>query len=585
MDAVEEVRSRVIIEDVIGEYVPLKRSGRNWKGLSPFTSEKTPSFIVSPEKQIWKDFSSGKGGSVFDFIMEVEGTDFKGALEILARKTGVDLDQYRSSSGGNSKQKERLYELLDLSAKFYQVQLSKNMDVLNYVSKERRFNKESIVLWRLGYSPNTGDALSSFCKKQGYSESELKNAGLTSQSYRNKTADMFRGRLMIPLQDVQGRVIGFTARTLEADTNQPKYINTPQTILYDKSRHVYGLNNAKTAIRKSNFAVLTEGNLDVIASHQAGVSEAVATAGTAITEHQLKALSRFSGDIRLCFDSDKAGLNATERAIPLAAKAKVSLSIINLSSGKDPDELIRENPKLWQEAITKPQYALDWLIARYTELLDVTSARGKREFSDKMLSVINGLDDPVEKDHYLNVIAKVLNVRVSALSEKFSKGQVEEPKRIKVIKNINEPMDKNQAEYIKTQDKFLALMLKRTTLREFISGSLTKDMLPSENGKKLYEAISKQKDVSVDKLKVKNIEDYVKIEVLLYEELYQGLELDELHDEAARLQADLVHKFVKKQKDKIAVDQKQVSSESDRRLLLEKDKELNLLLTKVKGEI
>ena len=261
MDAVEEVKNRLSIEDVIGEYVTLKRSGRNFKGLSPFTNEKTPSFVVSPEKQIWKDFSSGKGGSMFDFFMEAEGLDFKAALELLARKSGVDLEQFRPTSKGRGQGKERLYELLELSAKFYQVQFSKNQMTLEYVIKKRQFTKDTALKWRLGYAPNTGSALLKFAKNNGFSDQEMKLAGLSSINYRGQAQDMFRGRLMIPLQDVAGRVIGFTARTLEDNNSAPKYINTPQTVLYDKSRHVYGLHLAKESIRKSNFAVLVEGNL------------------------------------------------------------------------------------------------------------------------------------------------------------------------------------------------------------------------------------------------------------------------------------------------------------------------------------
>lgn len=585
MDAVEEVKSRVIIEDIIGEYVPLKRAGRNWKGLSPFTSEKTASFVVSPEKQIWKDFSSGKGGSVFDFVMEVEGLDFKGALELLARKTGVDLDQFRTQTSTNTKQKERLFELNDLSAKFYQVQLSKNQKILDYCIKERKFNKDSLLKWRLGYSPNTGNALLKFALAKGFTENEIKQAGLITKSYRGGNQDMFRERLMIPLQDVQGRVIGFTARTLSNDNNSPKYINTPQTILYDKSRHVYGLNNAKDSIRKSNFAVLTEGNLDVIASHQANVEQAVATAGTAITETQLKTLSRFSGDIRLSFDSDKAGLNATERAIPIAAKANVSLSIIDIPKGKDPDELIKEDPVLWQEAVKKPKYAIDWLIDRYENIIDTASARGKKEFSDRIMNVINGLEDPVERDHYINLISKKLSISVEALEEKFNKTTIATTRPRKNIKNLSKPTDKATIEYIKTQDKFLALMLMRQTLREFITSVITKDMMVTHEAKDLLDMLTKQIDKSAEKLKiVKNVEDYVKIESLLYEELYQGLELDELHDEAARLQADLVTKFVKNEKEKIAYKQRQPVTDAELRTLLEKDKQYNLLLNQIKGD-
>lgn len=587
MDAVEEVKARLGIEEVISEYVPLKRAGRNWKGLSPFTSEKTASFIVSPEKQIWKDFSSGKGGSMFDFVMEVEGLEFKGALELLARKAGVDLDQYRASGpqrGGPDKQ--RLYDLLEAATHFYQVQFSKNKMALEYIIKKRQFTKETALEWRLGYAPNTGTALADFAKSKGFTEPELKHAGLSAQNYRGGMQDMFRGRLMIPLQDPQGKVIGFTARQLDEDPDAPKYINTPATVLYDKSRHIYGLHLAKEAIRKSKFAVLTEGNLDVIASHQAGVRQVVATAGTALTEPQLKALGRFTGDIRLSFDADRAGLAATERAIPIAGRVKVSLSIIDLpENAKDPDELIRKDPKLWQVAITKNQYALDWLMARYTVLLDITSAQGKREFSDVLLPVVRGLNDDVERDHYLNLIAQTIDVSRQALEQKFQKTTDAAPatrqRRIKVAPAV---LDKIAVENTKTQDNFLSLMLMRPTLREFLV-LITPEMLYTDNGQKLLEFLKANPDFDGQKPSklVQNLGDYVKIESLLYEELYQGLELNELHDEAARLQAVLVGKFIKSEKTKLSEQQRTVTDEAQLRAFQEQDKLYNQLLNQVKG--
>ena len=234
--------------------------------------------------------------------------------------------------------------------------------------------------------------------------------------------------------DNEGRVIGFTARILEDNVNAPKYINTPQTILYDKSKHVYGLSFAKEAIRKSNFCVITEGNLDVIASHQAGVNQTVATAGTAMTENQLKALGRFTQDIRLCYDQDRAGITATERAIPIASKVGLTLSIIDIPSGKDPDELIRQDPAVWQSIINKPVYALDWLIEHYANELDLTSAVGKRKFSDIVLATVNQLSDPVEVDHYLNKIAKLTSVSVDALNQKLVINQKSE--KIRPEKNL-----------------------------------------------------------------------------------------------------------------------------------------------------
>src|SRR5581483_8257548 len=290
MDAVAEVKSRLNIEDVISEYVQLKRSGSNFKGLSPWTNEKTASFMVSPEKQIWHDFSSGRGGDVFTFVMEAEGLDFKSALELLARKAGVDLDQFRGTQSSQSRQlKNRSLEALDLATKFYQKQLTVNQAALKYLLRDRGFAKKTILTWQLGYSPNTGHALTDFLTKRGFTTDETKRAGL-SLIRSDRAVDIFRGRIMIPLADSQGRIIGFTARILADEPGAPKYINTPATVIYDKSRHVFGLHLAKESIRKSGFAVVVEGQMDVISSHQAGVKQTVAVAGTALTEHQLKAL-------------------------------------------------------------------------------------------------------------------------------------------------------------------------------------------------------------------------------------------------------------------------------------------------------
>jgi DNA primase len=583
MDAVEEVKNRLSIEDVVSEYVQLKRAGRNWRGLSPFTSEKTPSFMVSPEKQIWHDFSSGKGGNMFSFVMEVEGLDFKAALELLARKAGIDIEQYRSSPRSNGPNKERLHELLELSAKFYQVHFSKHQQSLDYVLKKRAFTKETALEWRIGYAPNNGSALLTFAKSKGFSEAELKQAGLSAQNYRGGIQDMFRGRLMIPLQDPQGRVIGFTARQLDDDPNAPKYINTPQTVLYDKSRHVYGLHLAKETIRKSQFAVLVEGNLDVIASHQAGVRQVVATAGTALTEPHLKALSRFTGDIRLSFDADKAGVAATERAIPIASRVKVSLSIIDIPAGKDPDELIQQDPKLWQQAIEKNQYALDWLMARYEKLLDLKSAPGKREFSDVLLPVVRALSDPVEKDHYLNAIATTIGVSKEALTQKYDRtANPTTATRRRRIKVAPEQIDRRALENKKAQDNFLSLMLMRATLREFLT-LITDEMLFTDEARQLLTFLKNNPDFDGKQAEaVRDLADYVKIEVLLYEELYQGLELNELHYEAARLQARLIDQFIKTQKLKIA-EELETADQAQMRVLLGQVKKYDELLNQVKG--
>ncbi|MEP6710324.1 MAG: DNA primase, partial [Candidatus Saccharibacteria bacterium] len=369
-DAKEEVRARLNIEDVIGEYVQLKRAGRNFKGLSPFTPEKTPSFVVSPDKHIWHDFSSNKGGDLFGFVMEVEGMDFRAALEHLARKAGVDLSMYDTKGGQEvAQKKKRLREAHALAANYYQHSLMKNQHALEYVFTTRQFDKPTVTEFQIGYAPDSGDALTQFLTKKGFTKKELSDGGLTNRF----GSDMFRGRLVVPLMDASGQVIGFTARILVDAPNAPKYLNTTQTLLYDKSRHVFGLSQAKEAIRKSDYAVIVEGNLDVVASHQAGVKQVVATAGTAMTEHHLRALSRLSGNIRLAFDGDKAGLVATERAIPIAQQVGVSLTIVSMPDGvKDPDDLIKQDPKLWQTAIDSAQPVVDWILQQYSQREDIS---------------------------------------------------------------------------------------------------------------------------------------------------------------------------------------------------------------------
>ncbi len=569
MDAVEEVKSRLSIEDIVGEYVQLKRAGRNFRGLSPFTNEKTPSFMISPEKQIWHDFSSGKGGNIFSFIMEIEGLDFKEALELLARKAGIDLEQYGSSNSGKQGgvDKKRLLEANAAAAKFYQVQLGANHEALEYVLTNRRFTKDTVLAWRLGYSPNTGNALLNYLLKKGFSEAEILAAGLSSKRM-GRTSDMFRGRLMIPLMDPQGQVIGFTARLLKADDTGPKYINTPRTVLYDKSRHIFGMHLAKKAIREHKYAVLVEGNLDVIMSHQANVAQVVATAGTALTEAHLKSLVGFAHDIRLAFDSDKAGLSATERSISLASRLHVSLNIIDLKGGKDPDELIKKDPQLWLKAIDDYHYAIDWLIALQQRRFDLASAEGKREFSDALLPLIANLDDAVEQDHYLNLMALKLGVSKLALDSKL-KRSADPVRPLKRTNQASVALNDQQVEITKCEDHLLCLMQKHEQLREQLK-ILTPEMLSREPAKVLLRLYKQHKNSDEEQLgKLAEVADYVKILTLQYEELYQGLELSELKYEAARLQVRLIEDYVKQQKINLAKQMSESDANQTDKLLAE----------------
>ncbi len=579
MDAKDEIKQRLSIEDVISEYVQLKRAGRNWKGLSPFSAEKTPSFVVSPDKQIWHDFSSGRGGDVFSFVMEVEGLDFKEALDLLARRAGIDMEQYKQKGGGGSsgKTKQRLYDVLELATHFYQAQFAHNKVALEYALGKRAFTKATALEWRLGYSPNNGTALCDFLVKKGFTADEIKLAGLSSQNYRG-LGDMFRGRLQIPLCDPSGRVIGFTARLLTDDKDAPKYINTPSTPLYDKSRHVFGMHLAKESIRKTKYVVLTEGNLDVITSHQAGVRQVVATAGTALTEPHLKALSRLTGDIRLSFDADKAGLNATERAIPIAAKVGVSLSVITIPSGKDPDELIRQDVTIWHDIITKPQYAVDWLIERYSSQLDLSSAMGKRELSDVVLRVVRQLPDSVEQDHYLGKLAELLSVNKDALTTKLATVPDETaPVRRHQVQAAPVVTDKTALDKQRTEEHLMALTLLHPKLRAYLY-PITLEMLDGESTKMAFEFLQEHPDYDgTDKTAVQKFADYAKILSLVYETLYQDLDALELGYETARLQAKLIDQYVRIQKQ--ANSHALQSAEGEAAMdLMRRDKQLTELL-------
>jgi DNA primase len=586
MDAVEDIKQRLSIEEVISDYVELKRAGRNWKGLSPFSSERSPSFMVSPEKQIWHDFSSGKGGNMFSFVMEMEGVDFKGALEILARKAGVDLTQYRSGdSSKRGKEKERLYEVMLEATRYYygQLRLPQNKAAHDYVYQKRQFTEQTVLEWRIGYSPSSGDALVKHLQSKGFKNHEIKAAGLGSDRYRGMR-DMFRGRIMIPLADPQGRVIGFTARLLKDDPNAPKYINTPQTPLYDKSRHVFGLHLAKEAIRKSKFVVIAEGNLDVISSHQAGIRQVVATAGTALTEPHLKALSRFTGDIRLSFDADKAGINATERAIPIASKVNVSLSIITIPAGKDPDELIKQNVDAWRQTIEKPQYALDWLMSKYQKQLDITTAQGKREFSDVLLTVIRELTDRVEQEHYIDEISKLIGVSHDALLTKLHQKEVAAKPRLKQPKVDFKLPRQEILDYLKTQNHLLAITLMQPKLRKFVE-PVTPDMMHDDNAKQLLAFLQSHPDFTGKATEVEEllpIGDYVKILSLHYEELYQDVEPHELEYETTHVLGKLISQYVKMQNSRLR-HQMQSADEETTTKLLQQVNELNILLKTYKG--
>lgn len=543
-DAKEEIRARLNIEDVISEYVQLKRAGRNFKGLSPFSGEKTPSFIVSPDKHIWHDFSSNKGGDIFAFIMEVEGMDFRASLELLARKAGVDLSVYENNGDQElARRKKRLLQANELAANYYQHCLINNQHAMDYVFGKRGLSKQIVQDFKIGYAPTSGDALVNFLQKKGFTNNEISQAGLTNQY----GGDLFRGRMTVSLMDGVGQVIGFTGRIIIDDDKSPKYLNTPQTILYDKGRHVFGLSQAKEAIRSSDYAVIVEGNLDVISSHQVGITQVVATAGTAMTEYHLKALVRLSSHIRLAFDGDKAGLAATERAIPIAQNVGVELTIISLpSSAKDPDELIQQDPGLWQKAIDNAKPAVDWVIEQYSLREDLTTASGKRRFTTTALDMVRMLQDSVEQEYYISKISKLSDSSPEALKAKLF-DQIDQPQ-----KEFKKPV--HQSETMKDpdhyQDNLLAAAL-MDNLAHDLFGQVDAGMFIGEDRQAVARYLSEHGDSVVKDTppQLQKYDIYVKILLLKADARYADWNDIDRRQETARLLRQVVNENRQKQKD------------------------------------
>lgn len=582
MDVVEDIKQRLSIEDVIAEYVELKRSGRNFKGLSPFSSERTPSFMVSPEKQIWHDFSSGRGGDIFTFVMEMEGLDFRGAIEHLARKAGLDLSLYDKGTGGGArKKKDAAQAALLMAVRYYQQSLLQNPPALKYVTVTRKLRRQTIADFGIGYAPNTGHALVDALAKKNVSTDDMKLAGLVTER-SGRLLDMFRGRVMIPLLDAQGNPLGFTARLLHKDDDGPKYINTSQTILFDKSRHVFGLHAAKEAIRASGFAVIVEGNMDVISTHQAGYKNVVATAGTAITTYQLKALQRLTTDIRLCFDQDAAGIAAAERAIDVAQTSGVQLSIVTVPAGKDPDELIQKDPALWEEAVNSPVYAVDWLVERYKAHYDTTTATGKKKFSDAMAKIVNRLQDSVEVDHYVRLLAQIAEVSESAIRTKINLMAQGEKTILKKRKSSAEDVPQDQDAY---QDQLLSLLVMFPITRRFLETADTSVFVFSTpERQRVFEYVSQNPHITItDSVPedLKDVEDYVKILLLQAEELYAvGFDANERLRELQDLIEKLKTKYLAGRRQQLSAQIKQAEEAGDEAKVSQLLEEFNQLLKK-----
>lgn len=576
-DAKEEVRSRLNIEDVIGEYVHLKRAGRNFKGLSPFSGEKTPSFFVSPDKSIWHDFSSNKGGDIFAFVMEVEGMDFRGALEHLARKAGVELAEYESAGAKEiAARKKRQIEANQLAARYYQQSLLRNQHAMEYVFKKRGLNKRVVQDFQIGYAPDSGTALTNSLLKRGFSKKEIADAGLSNRY----GGDMFRGRMMVPLMDASGQVIGFTGRIIGDVPNAPKYLNTSQTLVYDKGRHIFALAQAKEAIRKSEYVVMVEGNLDVVSSHQAGVRQVVATAGTAMTEHHLRAIKRLTGDVRLAYDGDKAGIAATERAITIAAQVGVELTIITLPADvKDPDELIQQSPRKWQQAIDAAVPAVDWILEQYSSRVDMASAAGKRAFTTAGLNIVRTLPDAVEQEHYERKVATMVGSSIEAVRAKLASTQIEQAELKKVKPSETEVLP--EVSYVHEDDALAVAAVDAPSQELFAHTDTTR--FHGEERQALARYVATHAGVVLKDVpkELQKYDTYVKIVLLRADERYAKWDSNDRYYETARLLRQIEHEHKKQTQEKLITELRDAENAGDEPRALQLRTQVNELIKEI----
>ena len=415
---VEQIKERLDIVDVISSYLKVEKAGINFKAKCPFHNEKTPSFFISPTRQSFYCFGCGEKGDIFSFVEKFEGLDFKGALESLAKRAGVELKNFTKEEG-KADEKEKLFEIMEETTKIYESQLAENKPALEYL-KKRGLVAASISKWRLGFAKDEWRSLHDVLIEKGFSKEDLLLAGLIKKtdspsSGQVKYYDTFRNRIVFPISDSAGRVIAFSGRAMKdpsTDSGQenktPKYLNSPETKLFYKSEVLYGFNIAKNYIRKLDYAVLVEGQVDLVMSHQAGVYNTVASSGTALTELHLKKLQKLSNRVIIAYDSDASGEKAAKRAAEMAMILGMETKITSLQKGEDPASVIQKEPKVWKKALKESEHFLDFILNKATK--ENEGRNLAKEIIKNVLPLVSLVRSDIEKSQFVKKIALKIKV-------------------------------------------------------------------------------------------------------------------------------------------------------------------------------
>ena len=485
MSTIDEVKQKTDIIEVISQYTTLTKSGRNFRALCPFHSEKRPSFFVYPEQQSWHCFGAcNTGGDVFSFVMKKEALDFGEALRLLAQRAGITI-QPRFGQDTKKDEKEKLFRVNEAAAQYFHNLLLNSPTgekARNYVAS-RDISSKTITDFQLGFSPNSWEELKKYLLERGYNESELLEAGLLVATEEGKTHDRFRNRLMFPINDARGHTTGFGARAL--DDSLPKYLNSPQTPTFDKSGTLYGINLATSSIRQQDLAVIVEGYMDVITAHQNSFSNVVASMGTAITEKQVSIIKRLTRNVVLALDADTAGEEAMLRCVSYENSLDAEVKVVILPKGKDPDDVIREDARIWQHLLGEALPVVDFTFNMITSQLDLTTARDKSLAADRLLPIVAEIKDIVRQSHYLQKLARLVKVsehQLEAALRRTKTGQDKRPPR--QDKEPSRESVSHAAQLFlsrRIEEECLALLLQHPELKNKSAGLLPEYFENSEN--------------------------------------------------------------------------------------------------------
>ncbi len=595
MNQVEEIKNNLDITEVISNYIDLKQLGSNFKARCPFHNEKTASFMVSKEKQIWHCFGCDKGGDIISFLQEYEGISFREALTILAEKANIALPEY---SGQKKEDYKRIYEINKLAREFYEKKLKENNKVVKKVKEyltNRKITEESIEKWQLGLSGESWDELYNYLKNKEYEEEEILKAGLILKKRDGQGyVDRFRKRLMFPLRDTQGRTVAFTSRTLVNIAYQEeefggKYINSPQTVIYDKSKILYGWSLAKDALRQKKYIIIVEGNMDAIAASQTKANNVLAVSGTALTKEQIKLIKRYTDNIIFAFDGDNAGSRAVLRGISLGWQEEMNLKVLILPAGKDPADIIKENEDNWYGLLKDSLPVMDYYFQRILAGVDLERADHKKIAVQKLLPIIKFLKNNIEQVHYLKILEKKLDIPLHILEK-----DLEKSKSFLENKQHNNSLYYEQKKRVRRSliEKILSIAFYKKEFLEKLIADIELEMI-IEPWKTLYEKII------IYYTKYQNLDNFIEQAELNEEERKIWIELSllgekdnfDINDKELQHNWELLVKrlkrdYLNKERDKLIQELKQAEISQEKELedkLVHKINLINNRIQKVKN--